>query len=89
MMLDGVMSKLLILMLNLYLVMLLGNCFYCVRIKLSLNFIIINMYCIINVLFIRFSDKYYLCILIKILNMYVLLGDCVEYGFFFIVCLFV
>lgn len=44
MMLDGVMSKLLILMLNLYLVMLLGNCFYCVRIKLSLNFIIINMY---------------------------------------------
>lgn len=77
MMLDGAMSKLLILMLNLYLVTLSGNRFYCV-IQISLS-----QTRIINASFIRLSDKYYSCILIKTPNVYVPLGDCVEYGFFF------
>lgn len=77
MMLDGAMSKLLILMLNLYLVTLSGNRFYCV-IQISLS-----QTRIINASFIRLSDKYYSCILIKTPNVYVPLGDCVESGFFF------
>lgn len=44
MMLDGAMSKLLILMLNLYLVTLSGNRFYCVRTKSSSNLTITNTY---------------------------------------------
>lgn len=83
MMLDGAMSKLLILMLNLYLVTLSGNRFYCVRTKWSSNLTITNTYCIINASFIRLSDKYYSCIFIKTPNVYMPLGDCVEYGFFF------
>lgn len=88
MMLDGAMSKLLILMLNLYLVTVSGNRFYCVRTKSSSNLTITNTYCIINASFIRLSDKYYSCIFIKTPNVYVPLGDCVESGFFFY-CLFV
>lgn len=76
MMLDGAMSKLLILTLNLYLVTLSGNRFYCVRTKSSSNLTIINAS------FIRLSDKYYSCILIQTPNVYMPLGDCVEYGFF-------
>lgn len=38
---------------------------------------------IINASFIRLSDKYYSCIFIKTPNVYVPLGDCVEYVFFF------
>lgn len=37
--------------------------------------------------FIRLSDKYYSCILIKTPNVYVPLGDCVEYVFFSTACL--
>lgn len=81
MMLDGAMSKLLILMLNLYLVTLSGNRFYCVRTKSSSNLTIINAS------FIRLSDKYYSCILIQTPNVYMPLGDCVEYVFFSTACL--
>lgn len=44
---------------------------------------------IINASFIRLSDKYYSCIFIKTPNVYVPLGDCVEYVFFLLlVCPF-
>lgn len=86
MMLDGAMSKLLILMLNLYLVTLYQGI---VSIALEQNRVQISLSQtrIINASFIRLSDKYYSCIFIKTPNLYVPLGDCVEYVFFSTACL--